>query len=158
MDGWRNIAPPTIKATFCSPRAIRTAASWIRRIGVSPPMRRLFAVLNGARVPETSGGAGFLFAALLIALRGALGVRDERAERVAAYALAGATLSTELDLPAEAEEIRAAVRADLAGIAELDEDDQLIALGDGGWNLPHLPAPYGRSAGPLAAGLPVSAM
>ena len=28
----------------------------------------LFAVLNGARVPETSGGAGFLFAALLIAL------------------------------------------------------------------------------------------
>ncbi|WP_043646361.1 acyl-CoA dehydrogenase [Nocardia thailandica] len=105
---------------------------------------------------QVHGGIGFtwehdahLYYRRALALRGALGVRDERAERVAAYALAGATLSTELDLPAEAEEIRAAVRADLAGIAELDEDDQLIALGDGGWNLPHLPAPYGRSAGPL---------
>ena len=28
----------------------------------------LFAVLNGARVPDTSGGAGFIFAALLVAL------------------------------------------------------------------------------------------
>ncbi|MGW5313028.1 acyl-CoA dehydrogenase [Nocardia thailandica] len=105
---------------------------------------------------QVHGGIGFtwehdahLYYRRALALRGALGVRDERAERVAAYALAGATLSTELDLPAEAEEIRAAVRAELAGIAELDEDDQLIALGDGGWNLPHLPAPYGRSAGPL---------
>lgn len=105
---------------------------------------------------QVHGGIGFtwehdahLYYRRALALRGALGVRDERAERVADYALAGAVLSTELDLPADAEEIRAAVRAELSEIAGLDEDDQLIALGDGGWNLPHLPKPYGRSAGPL---------
>ncbi|GGK64586.1 acyl-CoA dehydrogenase [Nocardia camponoti] len=106
---------------------------------------------------QVHGGIGFtwehdahLYYRRALALRGQLGTRDQRAEAVAAYALSGLVLSSELELPAEAEEIRAGIRAELAEIAAIDdEDDQLVALGDGGWNLPHLPRPYGRSASPL---------
>ncbi|MEV6218389.1 acyl-CoA dehydrogenase [Nocardia sp. NPDC051833] len=106
---------------------------------------------------QVHGGIGFtwehdahLYYRRALALRGQLGARDERAETVAGYALSGATLSSELELPAEAEQIRAGIRAELAVIAAIDdEDEQLVALGDGGWNLPHLPRPYGRSASPL---------
>ncbi|KAF0845952.1 acyl-CoA dehydrogenase [Nocardia caishijiensis] len=106
---------------------------------------------------QVHGGIGFtwehdahLYYRRALASRGQLGGRDERAEAVAGYALAGTTLSNELELPAEAERIRAGIRAELAEIAAIDdEDDQLVALGDGGWNLPHLPRPYGRSASPL---------
>ncbi|MEV0434938.1 acyl-CoA dehydrogenase [Nocardia sp. NPDC050413] len=106
---------------------------------------------------QVHGGIGFtwehdahLYYRRALALRGQLGGRDERAEAVAGYALSGVTLSNELELPEEAEQIRAGIRAELAEIAAIeDEDDQLVALGDGGWNLPHLPRPYGRSASPL---------
>lgn len=106
---------------------------------------------------QVHGGIGFtwehdahLYYRRALALRGQLGARDERAEAVAGYALSGLTLPSELELPAEAEQIRAGIRAELAEIAQIDdEDDQLVALGDGGWNLPHLPRPYGRSASPL---------
>ncbi|MEV0687032.1 acyl-CoA dehydrogenase [Nocardia sp. NPDC050378] len=106
---------------------------------------------------QVHGGIGFtwehdahLYYRRALALRGQLGGRDERAETVAGYALSGVTLSNELELPEEAEQIRAGIRAELAEIAAIeDEDDQLVALGDGGWNLPHLPRPYGRSASPL---------
>ncbi|MGM7644620.1 acyl-CoA dehydrogenase [Nocardia sp. JW2] len=106
---------------------------------------------------QVHGGIGFtwehdahLYYRRALALRGQLSGRDERAEAVAGYALSGVTLSNELELPEEAEQIRAGIRAELAEIAAIDdEDDQLVALGDGGWNLPHLPRPYGRSASPL---------
>ena len=84
-----------------------------------------------------------------LAIRGLLGPRDERVTRVADQALDGVTRSLELELPPEAEEIRARVRTDLAALEGLDEDDQLIRLGDQGWVQPHLPAPFGRGAAPL---------
>lgn len=61
-----------------------------------------------------------------------------------------ATLPNELELPDEAEAVRAGIRAELAPIAAIDdEDEQLVALGDGGWVQPHLPTPFGRAASPL---------
>lgn len=84
-----------------------------------------------------------------LAIRGLFGTRDDRANRVADHALAGVTRSLELELPPEAEDIRARVRTDLAPIAGLDEDDQLIRLGDDGWVQPHLPPPFGRGSTPL---------
>ncbi|RMI33468.1 acyl-CoA dehydrogenase [Nocardia stercoris] len=106
---------------------------------------------------QVHGGIGFtwehdahLYYRRALAVRGALGGRATRAEAVVTYALSGASLPTDLELPAEAETIRAAVAAELAPIAAIDdEDDQLIALGTGGWVQPHLPRPYGRDASPL---------
>lgn len=106
---------------------------------------------------QVHGGIGFtwehdahLYYRRALSLRGVLGTREERVERVAASALAGVVRASELELPAAAERVRAAVRAALAPIADIDdEDDRLVALGDGGWVQPHLPTPYGRGAGPL---------
>ncbi|QCQ92724.1 acyl-CoA dehydrogenase [Rhodococcus sp. SGAir0479] len=106
---------------------------------------------------QVHGGIGFtwehdahLYYRRALAVRGVLGTREERVDRVAGHALAGVVRRSELELPAEAAEIRAIVRADLAPVAAIaDEDEQLIALGDGGWVQPHLPKPYGRGAGPL---------
>ena len=105
---------------------------------------------------QVHGGIGFtwehdahLYYRRALAIRGVLGSREVRANRVAEQALAGVLRASELELPAEAETIRAQVREELAPLIGLDEDDQLIALGDGGWVQPHLPKPYGRSATPL---------
>lgn len=105
---------------------------------------------------QVLGGIGFtwehdvhLYYRRALAIRGVLGPQEDRMRVVADYALSGAVLPTDLELPDEAETIRAVVRAQLVPIAALDEDDQLIALGDGGWVQPHLPSPYGRSASPL---------
>ncbi|TQF69115.1 acyl-CoA dehydrogenase [Rhodococcus spelaei] len=106
---------------------------------------------------QVHGGIGFtwehdahLYYRRALSLRGVLGTREDRADRVAAQALAGVTRASVIELPDEAEPIREAVRAELAPVAAIeDEDDQLIALGDGGWVQPHLPEPFGRGAGPL---------
>lgn len=105
---------------------------------------------------QVHGGIGFtwehdvhLYYRRALAIRGVLGGHEERLNVVAAHALAGESLPTDLELPAEADQIRERVRAELEPIAPLGEDDQLIALGDGGWVQPHLPKPFGQAASPL---------
>ena len=105
---------------------------------------------------QVHGGIGFtwehdahLYYRRALALRGVLGTREERMDRVAEQTLAGVTRAQVLELPPEAETIRAQIRTDLAALVGLDEDEQLIRLGDEGWVQPHLPQPYGRGAAPL---------
>ncbi|WP_182378089.1 acyl-CoA dehydrogenase [Nocardioides sp. WS12] len=106
---------------------------------------------------QVHGGIGFtwehdahLYYRRALALRGVLGGREEHALRLADLALAGVGRALEIELPQEAETIRPAIRAELATIAAItDEDELLVALGDGGWVQPHLAKPYGRAAGPL---------
>jgi alkylation response protein AidB-like acyl-CoA dehydrogenase len=106
---------------------------------------------------QAHGGIGFtwehdahLYYRRALALRALLGTREERALRVADDALAGHLRPLDIELPPEAEEIRAQVRAELDAIQAIeDEDERLAALGDGGWVLPYFPKPYGRAAGPL---------
>jgi alkylation response protein AidB-like acyl-CoA dehydrogenase len=106
---------------------------------------------------QVHGGIGFtwehdvhLYYRRALAIRGVIGGREERSLRLAEQALAGVNRELEIELPAEADAIRAAVRPELDAIAAIaDETERLVALGDGGWVQPHLPRPYGRGAGPL---------
>ncbi len=106
---------------------------------------------------QVHGGIGFtwehdahIYYRRALAIRAVLGRREELALGLADQALSGVGRALEIELPEEAETIRPGIRAELEVIAAIaDEDEQLAALGDGGWNLPHLPKPYGRSAGPL---------
>ncbi|GAA4806993.1 acyl-CoA dehydrogenase [Tomitella cavernea] len=106
---------------------------------------------------QVHGGIGFtwehdahLYYRRALAIRAVLGTREERAGRVAAAALAGARRECALELPEEADALRGPIADALRDIAAIaDEDEQLVALGDGGWVQPHLPRPYGRGAGPL---------
>jgi 3-oxochol-4-en-24-oyl-CoA dehydrogenase len=68
---------------------------------------------------------------------------------VAGLALAGASRPISIDLPPEAESLRAQMRAELAEIAAARPADRHGRLAEGGWVVPHLPRPWGRDAGPL---------
>ncbi|MEC3977308.1 acyl-CoA dehydrogenase [Amycolatopsis sp. H20-H5] len=114
------------------------------------------AVSCGADCVQVLGGIGFtwehdahLYYRRALTLRGLLGRSTQWTDVVARHALDGGSRAVRIDLPEGAEEVRETVRADLAGIASLGEDERLVALGDGGWVQPYLPRPYGRAADPL---------
>jgi alkylation response protein AidB-like acyl-CoA dehydrogenase len=84
-----------------------------------------------------------------LSLRALLGPAAEWARRVAGLALDGARRPVRVDLPADAEPLRTGIRAELAAIAALESPARTAGLAAGGWVVPHLPAPWGRAAGPL---------
>ena len=59
----------------------------------------------------------------------------------------GVTRARTVELPPEAEPIRAEVRAFAASIADLPADEQRARLIETGYVMPHWPEPYGRAAG-----------
>ena len=64
-----------------------------------------------------------------------------------AHAARGTTREVSLDLPPEAEQIRAEVRADAERIGALGAEEQRRALVETGLLVPHWPKPWGREAG-----------
>jgi alkylation response protein AidB-like acyl-CoA dehydrogenase len=55
----------------------------------------------------------------------------------------------DIELPAGAEPIRAAIRSRVAELAAMGPGERRSAMADEGWVTPHLPAPWGRAAGPV---------
>jgi alkylation response protein AidB-like acyl-CoA dehydrogenase len=105
---------------------------------------------------QVLGGIGYtwehdahLYYRRALSLRALLGGSGDWAQRVAALALAGASRPISIDLPPDAEPLRAQVRAELAEIAAARPADRHGRLAEGGWVVPHLPRPWGRDAGPL---------
>ncbi|HSS88928.1 MAG TPA: acyl-CoA dehydrogenase [Streptosporangiaceae bacterium] len=105
---------------------------------------------------QVLGGIGYtwehdahLYYRRALSLRALLGGSGDWAQRVAGLALAGASRPISIDLPPEAEPLRAQVRAELTEIAAARPADRNGRLAEGGWVVPHLPSPWGREAGPL---------
>src|SRR5262245_228601 len=105
---------------------------------------------------QVLGGIGYtwehdahLYYRRALSLRALLGGSGDWAQRVAGLALEGASRPIGIDLPAEAEPLRAQVQAELAEIAAAPPADRNGRLAEGGWVVPHLPRPWGREAGPL---------
>lgn len=69
--------------------------------------------------------------------------------RVAALTLDGARRVLGIELPPEAEQIRADVRVELAPASDLEGAERKAYLADKGYTSPHLPAPWGKSADPV---------
>jgi 3-oxochol-4-en-24-oyl-CoA dehydrogenase len=102
---------------------------------------------------QVHGGIGFTWehdahlhmrrALVLSALFGG----DAPARDVFERTAAGVRRANSLDLPAEAEELRAQIRADAAEIAALDKKAQRDKLIETGYIMPHWPKPWGRAAG-----------
>jgi alkylation response protein AidB-like acyl-CoA dehydrogenase len=100
------------------------------------------------------GGIGFtwehdaqLYLRRATAVRALLGGSDPWRLRVARKSQSGVSRRPTLELPAEAEDLRARVRAEVAELA--GASDLRTALALGGWLEPHLPPPAGRGAGAL---------
>lgn len=72
---------------------------------------------------------------------------DEAAVELADLARRGVVREKAVELPPEAEAIRAEVREFVARVKDLPADDQLRELLDSGYAQPHWPTPFGRAAG-----------
>jgi 3-oxochol-4-en-24-oyl-CoA dehydrogenase len=70
-------------------------------------------------------------------------------ERMGQLAVRGASRPVRLELPGGTDELRTAVRAELAQIVPLQGSERNAALAAGGWVMPHMPRPWGRGAGAL---------
>ncbi|HOB48946.1 MAG TPA: acyl-CoA dehydrogenase [Mycobacterium sp.] len=102
---------------------------------------------------QVHGGIGFTWehdahlhlrrALTLAALLGG----DRPAGDTFALTVAGVSRANTVDLPEEAESLRAEIRAEARRIAELDEQAQLDELIATGYLMPHWPTPWGRAAG-----------
>jgi 3-oxochol-4-en-24-oyl-CoA dehydrogenase len=105
---------------------------------------------------QVLGGIGYtwehaahLYYRRALSLRALLGPASGWARRVADLALEGVRRPLAVDLPAGAESLRAGIRAQLAAIAAGDPQARRQRLAGEGWVMPHLPAPWGRDAGPV---------
>ncbi len=103
---------------------------------------------------QVLGGIGFtfehdahLYLRRALTLRGLLGRGDDAAERLVGAAVTGRRRRVRLDLQGRDEQVRPAVRADVASVAALPEGQRREALVRTGLLTPHWPAPYGRGAG-----------
>lgn len=105
---------------------------------------------------NTLGGIGFTWEHLAgFYLRRAqttrvvLGRTEDWRVRVGAAALAGVDRPIEPDLPPEAAEVRAAIRAELDVATGLGEEERVRYLADHGYTMPTLPTPWGKGADAL---------
>ncbi|MFG2091464.1 MULTISPECIES: acyl-CoA dehydrogenase [unclassified Spirillospora] len=102
---------------------------------------------------QTLGGIGFTWehdASLYLrraqTLRVLLGSTASWRRRVASLTLDGVRRELGVELPPEAERIRAEVRAELGPAKALDGDERAMYLADRGYTSPHLPVPWGKGA------------
>jgi alkylation response protein AidB-like acyl-CoA dehydrogenase len=113
------------------------------------------AVQNAQMNIQIHGGIGFtwehdahLFLRRALVLDALVGSPDDAAD-VTVHLARGTTRQVSLDLPPEAEEIRADVRQEALRLAGLAAPEQRAALIDAGLMVPHWPKPWGRAAGAI---------
>lgn len=145
------------------------ALTWdaARAADEKPEVRGLAAALAAATAPEAAytcakdaiqilGGIGFtwehdahLQLRRAVLARQLLGAADAHRLRAVRLAEAGARRELTLELPPEAARHRAEARPHLAAARGLAPREARRALAATGYAAPHLPAPYGRGAGPV---------
>ncbi|WP_137235222.1 acyl-CoA dehydrogenase [Streptomyces sp. BPSDS2] len=145
------------------------ALTWdaARAADEKPEVRGLTAALAAATAPEAAytcakdaiqilGGIGFtwehdahLQLRRAVLARQLLGAADAHRLRAVRLAEAGARRELTLELPPEAACHRAEARPRLAAARGLAPREARRALAATGYAAPHLPAPYGRGAGPV---------
>jgi alkylation response protein AidB-like acyl-CoA dehydrogenase len=106
---------------------------------------------------QVLGGIGFtwehdahLYLRRAQTLRIALGPTARWHRRVSRLTLDGARRHLGVELPPEAETVRAEVRAELRAASALEGRERLAHLADHGYTAPHLPAPWGKGADAVA--------
>ena len=105
---------------------------------------------------QVHGGIGYtwehdahLYYRRALTLRALAGRPAAHHDAVGRLVVDGVRRPMDIELPAEAEPIRAAIRARVAELAAMDPGERRAVMADEGWVTPHLPAPWGRAAGPV---------
>jgi alkylation response protein AidB-like acyl-CoA dehydrogenase len=125
-------------------------------IGVAGALAADAAVTCAEDNIQVHGGIGYtfehdahLYYRRALTLRALTGRASAHHDRIAGLALARVRRPMNVDLPADAQELREQIRAQVAELAGMDLFAQRAAMAEGGWVTPHLPRPWGRDAGPL---------
>ncbi|WP_067180610.1 acyl-CoA dehydrogenase [Microtetraspora niveoalba] len=151
------------QARVCAWDAAR-AADLVAAGGAEPGEAVLAAAVAGATAVEaafstakdciqTLGGIGFtwehdagLYLRRAQTLRILLGPTSRWRRRVARLTLDGVRRTLGIELPPEAETVRAGIRAELEPAVALAGAERLAYLAEHGYTAPHLPAPWGKGA------------
>jgi alkylation response protein AidB-like acyl-CoA dehydrogenase len=105
---------------------------------------------------QVHGGIGYtwehdahLYYRRALTLRALTGRTATCHDLVGGLVAAGVRRPMDIELPADAAPIRAAIRARVQELAALDSTAQRAAMAAEGWVTPHLPRPWGRAAAPV---------
>jgi 3-oxochol-4-en-24-oyl-CoA dehydrogenase len=105
---------------------------------------------------QVHGGIGFTWehdtnvyyrrALILVA---SFGRASEYPQKVVDTATTTGMRAIDIDLDPDTEKLRGEIRYEVAALKEMDHEQRAVALAEGGWVLPHLPTPWGRSSSPV---------
>jgi alkylation response protein AidB-like acyl-CoA dehydrogenase len=105
---------------------------------------------------QVHGGIGFtwehdagVYYRRALGLVAAFGRAADYPQRVVDTAITTGVRSVDIDLDPETESLREEIRAEVAALKAIPSDDRTSALVEGGWVMPYLPKPWGRSAPPI---------
>jgi alkylation response protein AidB-like acyl-CoA dehydrogenase len=105
---------------------------------------------------QVHGGIGFtwehdtgIYYRRALGLAAAFGRAADYHLRVVHTATTTGVRKLDLDLDPETEKLRDEIRTEVAALKEIPADQRTDALVEGGWVMPYLPKPWGRSATPV---------
>jgi 3-oxochol-4-en-24-oyl-CoA dehydrogenase len=105
---------------------------------------------------QVHGGIGFtwehdtnIYYRRALGLAAAFGRAADYPQRVVDTATSTGVRKLNIDLDPDTEKLREEIRAEVAALKEIPADQRTDAIVEGGWVMPYLPAPWGRSATPV---------
>jgi alkylation response protein AidB-like acyl-CoA dehydrogenase len=105
---------------------------------------------------QVHGGIGFtwehdtnVYYRRALLLSACFGRASDYPQRVVDTATSTGMRSIAIDLDPDTQKIRDEIRAEVGGLKALSRDERKVAIAEGGWVQPHLPAPWGRAASPI---------
>jgi alkylation response protein AidB-like acyl-CoA dehydrogenase len=105
---------------------------------------------------QVHGGIGFtwehdtnVYYRRALGLVAAFGRAADYPQRVVDTATTTGVRKLNIDLDPETEKLREEIRAEIAALKAIPSDQRTTAIVEGGWVMPYLPAPWGRSATPV---------
>ncbi len=105
---------------------------------------------------QVHGGIGFtwehdtnIYYRRALGLAAAFGRAADYPQRVVDTATTTGVRKLNIDLDPEAEQLREEIRAEVAALKEIPSDERTTAIVEGGWVMPYLAKPWGRSATPV---------
>ena len=105
---------------------------------------------------QVHGGIGFtwehdtnIYYRRALGLAAAFGRAADYPQRVVDTATTTGVRKLNIDLHPDTEKLREEIRAEVTALKEIPADQRTDAIVEGGWVMPYLPAPWGRSATPV---------
>ncbi|MGB7142392.1 MAG: acyl-CoA dehydrogenase [Mycobacterium sp.] len=105
---------------------------------------------------QVHGGIGFtwehdagVYYRRALILAASFGRASEYPQKVVDAATTTGMRAIDIDLDPDTEKLRGEIRSEVAALKEMDRAQRTVALAEGGWVLPHLPTPWGRSSNPV---------